>query len=180
MRLIIKLFTVAMVGFSAIAQAQLTSGAASLATSTPLASAPVSAPLNTHSRPPVPFRFLRKDELAQLMYRPGNTQSYIVTDHENYDVEYVTRALITDHIECHMHFLDYVTVLDGEGTLSYGGTPVDPIYRNPSEPTGTRMTGATLIKLHPGDYVVVPAGVWHSFSGTADHKLTYVIFKQRE
>ena len=32
------------------------------------------------------------------MYRPGDTRSYVVTDHENYDVEYVERGLITNHI----------------------------------------------------------------------------------
>ena len=149
--------------------------------SAPAQTAPApSGPVNTHARAPVPFQFMSKAEIEKREYRPGNVQSYVVTDHENYDVEYVTRELVTDRIECHMHFLDYVTVLDGEGTLSYGGTPVDPNYKNPSEPTGTRMTGATVVNLHPGDYLVVPAGSWHEFSGTADHALKYVIFKQRE
>jgi mannose-6-phosphate isomerase-like protein (cupin superfamily) len=136
------------------------------------------APL--HSRPPVPFNFVSRDQLDKLMYRPGDTHSYVVTDHENYDVEFVERGLITNHIENHVHWLDYVTVLEGEGTLAYGGNAVDPDYSNPVEPHGTRMTGATVIPLHPGDYVVVPAGVWHIFSGTANHTLRYVIFKQRE
>jgi hypothetical protein len=143
--------------------------------------APAAAgPVNTHARPPVPFQFMSKAEIEKREARPGPVKSYVVTDHENYDVEYVTRELVTNRIECHMYFLDYVTVLDGEGTLSYGGTPVDPSYKNSSEPTGTAMTGATVISLHPGDYLVVPAGVWHAFSGTADKPLKYVIFKQRE
>jgi quercetin dioxygenase-like cupin family protein len=114
------------------------------------------------------------------MYRPGTTSSKVVIDHENYDVEYVKRALITDHIENHVYWLDLVTVLEGEGTLAYGGKPVDPDYTIPWEPRGTKMTGATVVPLHPGDFVVVPAGVWHIFSGTPGHTLTYVIFKQRE
>jgi hypothetical protein len=146
----------------------------------PVTRAPPAPPPNLHSRPPVPFQFLSKAQIAKLMYQPGPTSSYVVTDHENYDVEYVSRALITNHIENHVHWLDYVTVLEGEGTLAYGGKPVDPDYSNASEPRGTKMTGATIVPLHPGDYLVVPAGVWHSFSGTPGHTLTYVIFKQRE
>ena len=42
------------------------------------------------------------------------------------------------------------------------------------------MTGARIVPLHPGDFVIVPAGVWHIFSGSANHTLRYVIFKQRE
>jgi quercetin dioxygenase-like cupin family protein len=133
-----------------------------------------------HSRPLMGFKFYSKAQIAKSMYRQGPTNSYVVTDQENYDIEYVKRALITNHIEDHMHWLDYVTVLEGEGTLSYGGKLVDPDYTNPSEPHGTKMTGANVIALHSSDYVVVPAGTWHSFSGTRDHTLTYVIFKQRE
>jgi quercetin dioxygenase-like cupin family protein len=165
------LTAVAVSGMSSLARPQAAS---------PDGKVPPAPPPSLHSRPPVPFQFLSKAQIAQLMYRPGTTQSYVVTDHENYDIEYVTRALITDHIENHVHWLDYVTVLDGEGTLAYGGKPVDPDYSNASEPRGTKMTGATIVPLHPGDYVVVPAGVWHSFSGTPGHTLTYVIFKQRE
>jgi len=173
MRLTAKLLFTAMAasGISSVAQPQATP---------PVAQAPAAPPTSLHSRPPVPYQFLSKAQIDQLMYRPGTTSSYVVTDHENYDIEYVKRGLITDHIENHVYWLDYVTVLEGEGTLAYGGKPVDPDYSNPSEPRGTKMTGATIVSLHPGDYVVVPAGVWHIFSGTPGHTLSYVIFKQRE
>ena len=139
------------------------------------------APPPLHSRAPLGYHvpFPRRAR-AKLMFRPGDTHSYVVTDHENFDVEFVERALITNHIENHVHWLDLVTVLEGEGTLAIGGTPVDAVYTNPAEPSGTRMTGARIVPLHPGDFVIVPAGVWHIFSGTAAHTLRYVIFKQRE
>jgi hypothetical protein len=168
MRMTLKLFLIALAaaGIASEGQAQTQK--------------PPAAPTPLHSRPPVSYQFYSKAQLDKLMYRPGDTHSYVVTDHENYDVEYVERALITNHIENHVHWLDYVTVLDGEGTLAIGGKPVDPDYTNPVEPHGTKMTGAKIVPLHPGDYVVVPAGVWHIFSGTAKHTLRYVIFKQRE
>ncbi len=180
MRMTVKVFVamLAVAGIATGAQAQPAPGAAPAPPAA--AAAPAAPPANTHSRPPVPFRFLTKAQITQLMYRPGNTQSTVVTDHENYDVEYVTRALITDHVENHVHWLDFVTVLEGEGILEIGGVPTDPNYSNPNEPSATKQTGATVYNLHPGDYLVVPAGTWHSFSGTAEHTLTYVIFKQRE
>jgi len=141
--------------------------------------APAASP-PLHSRAPLGYMFHSKDELDKLMYRPGDTHSAVVTDHENFDVEFVERALITNHIENHVHWLDLVTVLEGEGTLAIGGTPVDAVYTNPAEPSGTKMTGARIVPLHPGDFVIVPAGVWHIFSGSANHTLRYVIFKQRE
>jgi mannose-6-phosphate isomerase-like protein (cupin superfamily) len=145
-----------------------------------LAQTAAPAPKPLHSRAPLAYQFATRAELDKKMFRPGDTHSYVVTDHENFDVEFVERALITNHIENHVHWLDLVTVLEGEGTLAIGGKPVDPNYTNPAEPNGTRMTGARIVPLHPGDFVVVPAGVWHIFSGTANRKLRYVIFKQRE
>lgn len=138
------------------------------------------APTPLHSRAPLGYQHYSKAELDRLMFRPGPTRSYVTTDHENFDVEYVDRGLIENYIENHVHWLDIVTVLEGEGTLSYGGTAVNPNMSNPAEPRGTTMTGATTIALHPGDYVLIPAGMWHIFSGTATTNLRYVIFKQRE
>jgi len=138
------------------------------------------APAPLHSRPPVAYQHYSRAELDKLMFRPGPTHSYVVTDHEDYDVEYVERGLMENYIENHVHWLDIVTVLDGEGTLAIGGKAVSPNMTNPAEPRGTTMTGAKIVPLHPGDYVVVPAGVWHIFSGTRTRNLRYVIFKQRD
>lgn len=138
------------------------------------------APTPLHSRPPVAYQHYSKAELDKLMFRPDPTHSYVVTDHEDYDVEYVERGLMENYIENHVHWLDIVTVLDGEGTLAIGGKAVNPNMTNPAEPRGTTMTGAKIVALHPGDYVVVPAGVWHIFSGTKTRNLRYVIFKQRD
>ena len=61
----------------------------------------------------------------------------------------------------------HVTVRNsGTGLTTNTSTDAQGIYVSPP--------------LHPGDYVVVPAGVWHIFSGTPGHTLSYVIFKQRE
>ena len=59
----------------------------------------------------------------------------------------------------------------------------DPAFRNAQvDFSGVRRTVnlAFTPEVVPGDFVIVPAGVWHIFSGTATTKLRYVIFKQRE
>jgi len=138
------------------------------------------APTPLHSRAPLGYQHYTKAELDKLMFRPGLTRSYVTTDHENFDVEYVDRGLIKNYIENHLHWLDLVTVLEGEGTLSFGGTAVNPNLANPAEPRATTITGATTTPLRPDDYVLIPAGMWHIFFGTATRNLRYVIFKQRK
>jgi quercetin dioxygenase-like cupin family protein len=167
MRRILMLAALALGSSTFLAQAQTPT--ASAAPTTP---APVRGPLG--------YQNYTKAELDKLMFRPGLTRSYVTTGQDNFRVEYVDRGLIENYIENHTHWLDIVTVLEGEGTLSYGGTAVNPNMANPSEPRGTTMTGATTIQLRPGDYVLIPAGMWHIFSGTATRNLRYVIFKQRE
>lgn len=135
------------------------------------------APVETH--PPTDVKVITKGQIADFIRHPGTTHANVVVNHEDYNVEYVTRPYISNHVENHIHFVDYVTVLDGEGFIAYGGQPADPDYGNPAEPHATRMTGAKIIPLHVGDFIVVPAGTWYFFSGTEGHTMTYVLFKQR-
>ena len=136
-------------------------------------------PRPMQSQPPTEVQVITKAQIDEFIRHPGPTHRNVVTNHEDYNVEYVTRPYITNHVENHEHFVDYVTVMDGEGIIAYGGKPVDPDSTNPAEPHATKMTGAKVISLHPGDYIVVPAGTWYFFSGTPSHTLTYVLFKQR-
>jgi quercetin dioxygenase-like cupin family protein len=131
--------------------------------------------------PPEAYKYLTREEIARLALRPGPVNSTVVSDHESYFVEFVQRHDNGNSIESHLHWVDIVTVLAGEGTLTYGGRVDNPDVTNPAEPRGTRpMVGGTVQRLRPGDYVVVPAGLWHTFSATAGNTLNYVIFKQRQ
>jgi len=135
------------------------------------------APVETH--PPTDVKVITKAQIGDFILHPGTTHANVVVNHEDYNVEYVTRPYISNHVENHIHFVDYVTVLDGEGFIAYGGEPTDPNFGNPAEPQATKMTGAKVISLHVGDFIVVPAGTWYFFSGTEGHTMTYVLFKQR-
>jgi quercetin dioxygenase-like cupin family protein len=141
--------------------------------------APAPAPTSIETRPPTEVKVISKAQIEEFIRHPGTTHANVVVNHEDYNVEYVTRPYISNHVENHVHFVDYVTVLDGEGFISYGGEPADPNYGNPAEPHATKMTGAKVISLHVGDFIVVPAGTWYFFSGTEGHTMTYVLFKQR-
>jgi mannose-6-phosphate isomerase-like protein (cupin superfamily) len=143
------------------------------------APAPAPAPAPIETRPPTDVKVISKDQIAEFIRHPGTTHANVVVNHENYNVEYVTRPYITNHVENHTHFVGYFTVLDGEGIIAYGGKPADPDYGNPAEPHATTMTDAKVIALHVGDFIVVPAGTWYFFSATQGHTMTYVLFKQR-
>lgn len=150
------------------------------AQSAPVATVPT-APPTMRGRPPEEFKFMTKADVAKAAFRPGPVNSTVVSDHESYWIEFVKRGDKGNRVEAHNHWVDYITVLEGEGTLTYGGTVANPDVKNPSEPRGeTTMTGGTTITLHPGDYLVLPAGMWHIFGGTPGNTLSYVIFKARQ
>jgi|688.fasta_scaffold87876_4 quercetin dioxygenase-like cupin family protein len=138
-------------------------------------------PTKMRGRPPEEFKFMTQADVTKAAYRPGPVNSTVVSDHENYWIEFVKRGDTGNRVEAHNHWVDYITVLAGEGTLTYGGTVANPNMTNPNEPRGeTTMTGGTKIMLHPGDYLVLPAGMWHIFGGTPGNTLSYVIFKARQ
>ncbi len=135
---------------------------------------------NLRATPPEGFKFIPAADIAALMARPGGaTGSGVVSDHENYYIEYVTRADHGNNAEAHGHWIDYVNVLAGEGTVTYGGTQDGAKDVGNREMRGGTLVGAQTLTLHPGDYLLMPAGVPHLFTGTPGNKLTYVIFKMK-
>jgi len=108
----------------------------------------------------------------------GRTASKIVVDHETYFVEYVTRGINTAP-EAHGHWYDYIHVLSGEGSITYGGTQDSATDAGQQEMRGGKLTGGKTQILHPGDRLVIPPGLPHLFSATPGNTFTYLIFKQR-
>ena len=58
---------------------------------------------------------------------------------------------------------EYAIVLEGKGTLVWGGTLVEPVTKNPNLIDGTRIEGGETRVLGPGDVILIPAGVPHWF-----------------
>jgi quercetin dioxygenase-like cupin family protein len=142
------------------------------------ASAQAPAP-TAHAVPFDAFVYQPASEVAALTHRTdGKPQSKIVIDHENYFIEYVTRAINTN-AEAHGHWYDYIHVLDGEGSITYGGVQEGGKDTGQQEIRGGKLVGGTLQILHPGDRLVIPPGMPHIFTATPGHSFTYLIFKQR-
>lgn len=63
---------------------------------------------------------------------------------------------------------EYAIVLEGAGTLVFGGTMADPEVSNPNLVQGSRIEGGTTRTLGPGDVILIPAGVPHWFGITGE------------
>ncbi len=93
--------------------------------------------------------------------------SKVVADRENYFVEYVTRGDSGNNPETHGHWYDYIHVLDGEGTITYGGTQDGARdVGNAEIQGGNSQHGAKIITLHSGDRQVLPLSLPHLFGAT--------------
>ncbi len=151
----------------------------------PILAMPIAAAAQP-AAPPAPhatgfdgFLYQPRAEVEALTHRSdGKPQSKIVIDHETYYIEYVTRVVNTQP-EAHGHWYDYIHVLDGEGSITYGGTQEGGTDAGQQEIRGGRLVGGKLQLLHPGDRLVIPPGLPHLFTATPGHTFTYLIFKQR-
>ena len=137
------------------------------------------APPALHTTPPDAFVYQPAAEVEAMTHRTdGKPQSKIVIDHETYFIEYVTRVINTN-AEAHGHWYDYIHVLDGEGSITYGGTQEGGTDSGNGEIRGGKLVGGKLQLLHPGDRLVIPPGMPHIFTATPGHTFTYLIFKQK-
>ena len=70
-------------------------------------------------------------------------------------------------------------MLDGEGTIQYGGTQDGARDAGNAEIRGGTLNGAKTITLHAGDRLVLPPGLPHLFGATSGNTFTYLIFKHK-
>ena|SRR5438874_2802261 len=78
------------------------------------------------------FKFMSQGEIDKLVSTPEPGRVYGATfmnDHENYYVEFVKRLDHGNMVELHPHWVDQITILSGEGMVTYGGTISTPISR---------------------------------------------------
>ena len=124
------------------------------------------------------FKYLSAADAAALVNKPGPAPVVsLLSDHENYFSEVVARS--TDgEVEVHHHWIDFVTVLSGDATLTYGGTVAGAKETAPGEMRGGTIAGGTTIALHRGDYLEIPADMPHLMTGPK-HNFSYLIVKVR-
>lgn len=143
---------------------------------------PASAQTPIRTNPPDSFKFMTQAEIDALVSKPEPGRVYGATfmnDHENYYVEFVKRLDHGNLAELHPHWIDQITILSGEGVLTYGGTIAGGDMAATGEVRGGTMNGASTRKLGPGDFVLIPAGLPHKFDAGPGKTLSYVVYKAR-
>jgi mannose-6-phosphate isomerase-like protein (cupin superfamily) len=131
---------------------------------------------------PDSFKFMSQPEIDKLVSKPEPGRVYGATfanDHENYYVEFVKRLDHGNSVEQHPHWIDQIAILSGEGVLTVGGTVSGGTTAPNGELRGGTQAGAKTQILHPGDFVLIPAGLPHKFDAASGKTLTYVVYKAR-
>jgi uncharacterized RmlC-like cupin family protein len=82
-------------------------------------------------------------------------------------------------VELHPHWIDQITILSGEGVVTYGGSITGGNVAPNGEVRGGTQVGAQTRKLGPGDFVLIPAGLPHTFDAAPGKTLSYVVAKAR-
>ncbi len=131
---------------------------------------------------PDPYIFKSAKEIDALISKPEAGRVYgatFMTDHENHYIEFVKRLDHGNSVELHPHWIDQITIISGEGTLTFGGKVEGGTTAPNGELRGGTQVGATTQKLAPGDFVLIPAGSAHKFDAAPGKTMTYVVSKAR-
>ena len=113
-----------------------------------------------HAAPPDPFRVFSDKELAGLASGKSALTLSTLVDHENHYVLIAGRTG-PGEVEVHEHWIDYMAIQQGEAEFTFGGSLTGARDTGPGEKRGGTLTGGTVVILHPGDFLVVPAGQPH-------------------
>ncbi len=147
-----------------------------------LVAVPAVAQTPLRATSPDGFKFTSREVIDKAVSAPEPGRTYnaaIMNDHENYYAEFVKRVDHGNIAEAHTHWADYITILSGEGILTYGGTLGDAKEAGPGEVHGSIMAGAATQVLHAGDYLQIPPGMPHKVDAAPGKTLIYVVFKAR-
>ena len=121
---------------------------------------PAAGQVSGHAAPPEDFQYRGDADLAALVAKPGALTLSVLSDHENYYVQVAGRTG-PGEVEVHRHWIDYMAIQHGEAIFTYGGTVSGARDTGNGEQRGGTITGGNTIALHPGDFVMVPAGQPH-------------------
>jgi quercetin dioxygenase-like cupin family protein len=127
------------------------------------------------------FKYLSAKQVEALTDKPGpGAKTAFPVDHEDYYVEYAERSDQGNEPEVHTHWTHYIHVLSGEAVLIYGGTVSNARETSPGQIRGDAIVGGAKMTVRAGDFLQIPAGMPHEFSGiAAGAKFRYVVFNTR-
>ena len=112
--------------------------------------------------------------------RAGSGSASLTLANYNGHHTMLTARVKSGGAEQHMHFADFLIVLDGEGTELTGGTMVDRKESPDGENRGSKLEGATAHVLHKGDVIHIPAGVPHQSIQAPGQSITIYVIKVQE
>ncbi len=129
------------------------------------------------AQPRETFKFLSAKEVGALTDQPGmGPKTAHLAKHATYEVEYALRGDSGNVAEVHAHTSHHIHILEGTGTLTYGGRITQGKESGPGEIRGPAIAGGTMITVHAGDYMEIPAGTPHLFNPAPGTKLRYIVF----
>jgi mannose-6-phosphate isomerase-like protein (cupin superfamily) len=130
------------------------------------------------------LQYFTKEQAFATVSKPkpdGSATSNIISQHDAFSEQIVQRT-VSGKVETHELWTDYMVVVDGNATITIGGT-VKGNAKNPNgqvgEWLGASSTGGKVYDLKPGVVLIIPKGVPHWMQLPANGKLHYVAFKRK-
>jgi mannose-6-phosphate isomerase-like protein (cupin superfamily) len=135
------------------------------------------APSLLHQTPIDPFHHWSDKDLASLVKKPN--VSVDLSDHEFFFVDTIMRDT-SGMVEVHDRWNDYLVIQKGDGLIAYGGKASGLKQVSPGEWRAVTMVGGKTMPVHPGDLIVIPAGMAHQMRLEAGTTIHYLAFKARQ
>jgi mannose-6-phosphate isomerase-like protein (cupin superfamily) len=79
--------------------------------------------------------------------------------------------------EVHDTETDIMFFVEGQATITYGGTVIDGKTTAPGQTRGSGITGGTDVTVGPGDVLTIPAKIPHQMKLASGAKVTYFVTK---
>jgi mannose-6-phosphate isomerase-like protein (cupin superfamily) len=124
------------------------------------------------------------EQLVQMAHKLEQQESLRTTGTagetlENYPGHFtmLTVRTASGGAELHEHYSDLFFIVDGEATLTTGGTVLNPSSVGSGETRGTAVEGGVQRKLNKGDVVHISPNTPHQVSITKGHSITYFVAK---
>ena len=128
------------------------------------------------ARADVIFKHITAQEAAQAF--TGKSLASPIADGPEFNMSFHKR-IESSHVEKHMGWDEELVIQEGDVLLNYGDSASNPRQNSPGEFNGDAVTGGKSVMLHPGDVVILPAGLWHQ-QVLKSPTMRYILFKTRK
>lgn len=105
--------------------------------------------------------------------RPG-----VIADDDRFRMSLQMRDK-SSHVEKHMTWNEEIIIHQGDVLLNYGQEAANAKEISPGEFNGNSIVGGSSVVMHPGDFVIIPAGTWHE-EVIQNPVMRYILFKTKK